>query len=180
MVQALEAAVRQAGAAEVQPAADSPEAAQPVAARVAPTRAPAHEDVSLITRVERLWQRPRGKIALVGGAVVGIVLIALLLSRLPGSIAIVGSGVTPTGTTAAIAQAATPTSAIAQATATSVVSKPTNTPGPTRTSAPTRTPAPTSTPTTHPARTFAEPILAAIADRPPDFEDDFSTGGRGW
>ena len=27
---------------------------------------------------------------------------------------------------------------------------------------------------------FAEPILAAIADRPPDFEDDFSTGNQGW
>ena len=30
------------------------------------------------------------------------------------------------------------------------------------------------------ARAFAEPILAAIADRPPDFEDDFSTADKGW
>jgi hypothetical protein len=30
------------------------------------------------------------------------------------------------------------------------------------------------------ARAFAEPILAAIANRPPDFEDDFSAAGRGW
>jgi TolB protein len=30
------------------------------------------------------------------------------------------------------------------------------------------------------ARAFAQPILAAIADRPPDFEDDFSAAGRGW
>ncbi|MFQ6101234.1 MAG: protein kinase [Anaerolineae bacterium] len=30
------------------------------------------------------------------------------------------------------------------------------------------------------ARTFAEPILAAIAARPPDFEDDFSDPGSGW
>jgi predicted Ser/Thr protein kinase len=167
-VQALAVAVRKVSV---------PEAARPVVAEAAPTR---REDVSLVTRVGRLWEQPRGKVALVGSGLAIVLLLGLLLSRLPGSIAIVGSGVTPTGTTAAIAQAATLTSAIAQATATSVVSKPTNTPGPTRTSAPTRTPAPTSTPTTHPARTFAEPILAAIADRPPDFEDDFSTGGHGW
>lgn len=30
------------------------------------------------------------------------------------------------------------------------------------------------------ARAFAEPILQAIADRPPDFEDDFSTDSYGW
>jgi len=30
------------------------------------------------------------------------------------------------------------------------------------------------------ARAFAEPILAAIANRLPDFEDDFSTPGSGW
>lgn len=30
------------------------------------------------------------------------------------------------------------------------------------------------------ARAFAEPILQAIANRPPDFEDDFSAGGPGW
>ncbi|RMD60916.1 hypothetical protein D6833_08940, partial [Candidatus Parcubacteria bacterium] len=30
------------------------------------------------------------------------------------------------------------------------------------------------------ARAFAEPILQAIADRPPDFEDDFSNPGSGW
>jgi len=30
------------------------------------------------------------------------------------------------------------------------------------------------------ARAFAEPILAAIADRPPDFEDDFSDPASGW
>ncbi|MEW6232010.1 MAG: protein kinase [Chloroflexota bacterium] len=30
------------------------------------------------------------------------------------------------------------------------------------------------------ARAFAEPILAAIANRPPDFEDDFSTADKGW
>jgi len=30
------------------------------------------------------------------------------------------------------------------------------------------------------ARAFAEPILAAIADRPPDFEDDFGDQASGW
>jgi hypothetical protein len=30
------------------------------------------------------------------------------------------------------------------------------------------------------ARTFAEPILAAIADRPPDYWDDFSDPASGW
>ena len=30
------------------------------------------------------------------------------------------------------------------------------------------------------ARAFAEPILAAIADRPLDFEDDFTTPDKGW
>jgi hypothetical protein len=30
------------------------------------------------------------------------------------------------------------------------------------------------------ARAFADPILAAIADRPPDYEDDFSDPGSGW
>jgi predicted Ser/Thr protein kinase len=46
-------------------------------------------------------------------------------------------------------------------------------------------PQPTATPTARlsvadQARAFAEPILAAIADRPPDYEDDFSTADRGW
>jgi hypothetical protein len=30
------------------------------------------------------------------------------------------------------------------------------------------------------ARLFAEPILATIADRPPDYQDDFSNPGSGW
>jgi len=31
-----------------------------------------------------------------------------------------------------------------------------------------------------PGEAFAAPILVAIADRPPDFEDDFSFAGKGW
>jgi len=41
-------------------------------------------------------------------------------------------------------------------------------------------PTPTIDPVIEQARAFAEPILTAIADRQPDFEDDFSTSGRGW
>jgi hypothetical protein len=61
----------------------------------------------------------------------------------------------------------------------------TNTPTPTVTNTPTITPTPTQTytPTPSPAqraRAFAEPILASIADRPPDYQDDFSNPGSGW
>ena len=48
--------------------------------------------------------------------------------------------------------------------------------------APPETAAPTPSPGSpaDQARAFAEPILATIADRPPDFEDDFSTADKGW
>jgi serine/threonine-protein kinase len=51
---------------------------------------------------------------------------------------------------------------------------------------PTVTPTPTARPTAIPTRApswvtdFAEPILAAIAGREPDFQDDFSTKAGGW
>ena len=47
---------------------------------------------------------------------------------------------------------------------------------------PTQVLIPTSTPDPliEQARAFFEPILAVIADRPPDFEDDFSTSGGDW
>jgi len=38
----------------------------------------------------------------------------------------------------------------------------------------------TLSPQAEQARAFAEPILQAIANRPPDFEDDFSSAGKGW
>jgi hypothetical protein len=45
-------------------------------------------------------------------------------------------------------------------------------------------PTPTATPPlsspAEQARAFAEPILAAIADRPPDYKDDFSDPASGW
>jgi serine/threonine protein kinase len=60
--------------------------------------------------------------------------------------------------------------------------KATDVPSPTA-SGPTLTPRPTVTPRPSAgdkARTFAEPFLAAIADRAPDYADDFSDPGSGW
>jgi hypothetical protein len=45
---------------------------------------------------------------------------------------------------------------------------------------PAATPTPTLSPQAEQARTFAEPILAAIANRPPDFSEDFSKPTSGW
>jgi len=71
-------------------------------------------------------------------------------------------------------------------------STPTVTPTPSPTDTPTTTPTdtltptatPTATPTPDPiveqARTFAGPILAALAGRPPDYADDFGSPGSGW
>jgi serine/threonine-protein kinase len=67
-----------------------------------------------------------------------------------------------------------------------MLTPPTQTPAPTPTAPPTVTPTPTTrptrTPTPQPAwvTDFAEPILAAIAGRTPDFQDDFSTRAGGW
>ena len=117
MVEALGAAVRKVSVAEVR---------RPVAAEVAPER----EEVSLITRLERVWKQPRGKVSLIGGAVVVIALLALVLSQLPGQVQIVGPGAaTPTSaltlataTTGKVAQAATPT--LARPTVTSLPATP--------------------------------------------------------
>jgi hypothetical protein len=61
---------------------------------------------------------------------------------------------------------------------------PTQTVTPTATITLTPSPAPTATvtftPTPHPAQIFAEPILAFIADRSPDYQDDFSNQRSGW
>lgn len=60
----------------------------------------------------------------------------------------------------------------------SVTSEPSNTP----TERPTVTPAPTITPTPPPewVTNFAQPILDAIANRPPDFEDNFDQRSNMW
>jgi hypothetical protein len=44
----------------------------------------------------------------------------------------------------------------------------------------TATPLPTLTTTPHPAQIFADPILEQIANRPPDYQDDFSDSTSGW
>jgi len=56
---------------------------------------------------------------------------------------------------------------------------------PEATTSPTSIPQPTIAPTSPPsasneAQAFAEPILAAIDDRPADYEDDFGDSGSGW
>jgi predicted Ser/Thr protein kinase len=51
----------------------------------------------------------------------------------------------------------------------------TDTPGPTDRPSPTATPSPADR-----ARAFAEPIMAAIAGRPPDYADDFGDPNSGW
>ncbi len=96
LVQALGVASRKVSLAEAQ------RPATPVA-----VPAPAREDVSLVTRVGRLWEQPRGKFALVGGAVAVVLLLGLFLSQLPGRVAIVGPGAATS--TSAIAQVSTPT-----------------------------------------------------------------------
>lgn len=55
-------------------------------------------------------------------------------------------------------------------------------PNPTPTITSTRTPPPTVTATPVPTwvTEFAQPILNAISDRPPDFQDDFGVGSAGW
>jgi len=106
MAQALSIAIRKtAGVAE----------AEGRAIKVTPPR----EDVSLITRVQRVWETPRGKLSLVGGALAAVVLLGWLLSLIPGSIALVGPGATATAgiTTQATAVIARATSEPTQTTA---------------------------------------------------------------
>ena len=100
MVQALAAAVRSAMAEP---------AGQPMTAMFKPTTA--HEDVSLITRIQKAWVRPRGRVALVGGVVAVFVILGLLLSQLPGQVAIVGPeiNITETLTITPQSQVAAPT-----------------------------------------------------------------------
>jgi len=113
MVQALGVASRKANAAE-------PERPS------APMAAPAREDVSLMTRVQRIWEQPRGRAGLIGGGLIALAMLGLLLSRIPGNIALLGPGTTVTKTSASVAQAATPTRE-ATPTATSVSARPTAT-----------------------------------------------------
>ena len=78
MVEALNIAVRKAAA---------PEPGRPV---------PGAASISFVARVQRAWERPRGKVALVGGAAIVVLLLGFLLSRLPGQVQIIGPGGTAT------------------------------------------------------------------------------------
>jgi TolB protein len=98
MVEALNIAVRKAA---------PPEPAQPVAVEAAP----GPQTISFVTRVEQVWEKPRGKFALVGGAVVVLVVLGLLLSQLPGRVQIAAPGAT---TTAIIERTATQAGGAAQ------------------------------------------------------------------
>jgi hypothetical protein len=82
------------------------------------------------------------------------------------------ASVTPTP--AATAQPAAATAPVRAGTATFSPTMP-----PPFTPAPTASATPSPTPTPHPALAFAEPLLAAVAQVPPFFADDFSIN-RGW
>jgi hypothetical protein len=126
-VEALNIAVRKAA---------PPEPAQPVAVEAAP----GPQTISFVTRVEQVWEKPRGKFALGGGALAALVVLGLLLSRLPGNVRILGPGAAVTTTSTPVAQAAAPTREAAPTAA------PANTTEPTRTPLPTQAPLPTATP----------------------------------
>lgn len=92
-------------------------------------------------------------------------------------------GATATGaaaSTAAALTAAAPTlTPIPTATATPLPTS-TATPTPSFTLTPSQTPTFTPDPVVIQAHAFADPILAIIAERPPDYADDFSNPGSGW
>ena len=146
MVHALNLAVHKAGAAAVEPARLMPQ--------------PEPTDVSLLTRVQQVWRRPRGKISLIGSVAVVVLLLGLLLSQIPGRLAIVGSGPILSAVAETTATA-TPTTVV-QATPTG------------------QTPTEVVSEATAQANAFAEPILNGIAIRPPDYQDDFSNPHSGW
>jgi hypothetical protein len=113
----------------------------------------------------------------IGGLV--LLLLILLLARLPIHVRVEGGQL---AVVRVIDQTAPPEAAVSAATST-----PQPTPAPTATPSlitvtpvvfPTNTPVP---PAIDPeVGTFAEPILAAIADRPPTFSDDFEPGDSEW
>ncbi|MEK7327781.1 MAG: hypothetical protein AAB217_21255, partial [Chloroflexota bacterium] len=108
--------------------------------------------------------------------VLPLVAIAVIVLLIVGG-AIFGPGIfnqaaaTPTEMSVAILEAtSSPTRTISPSPTLTSTSSPTITS--------TRTPRPTAT--RLPIIAFAEPILAAITDQKPDFQDDFSTRGGGW
>ncbi len=141
---------------------------------------PATEQVSIITRAQRTWQTPRGKAIMIGATAVIFVLLGFLLNRLNRTNIAVTNGNLAEPTVPVVAEVVD--TAVPSPTATLIAASPTPQP----TNAPTPIPTQveeTTTPINIPsaqARAFAEPILAAIANVPPDYEDDFSDPSSGW
>ncbi len=125
--------------------------------------------------VARPAPRRASPVVIILGAIAAAVLVIAVVvgtmwRGLPGrDAALVGLASSPT----VVATTATP-SAVPTSTATLA----TSTPIPTRSVTPTRTV--TRTPTADPIRAFANPILSAIANKPPTWSDDFSDPGSGW
>jgi serine/threonine protein kinase len=160
MAQALETAVRRAGQQETMVAIPTPPA--PPLEETQPAEPPA-EQVSLITRVQRSWQTPLGKMAMIGGTAVLLVIFGFLINWLNKTEIAISNR-----------QPAEPTVTVAAQIAATAVTQPSPTILPTSTTA-----VPTDNPVEQ-ARAFADPILAAIANRPPDYADDFSDSSSGW
>lgn len=126
--QALTAAVRKSSSADVTRISATKYAPEPQS-KVA-------NQVSILTRVGQLWQKPVGKLTLLGGGLLGMIVLGFLLSLFPGRIAVVGSGNAP---------AATATPAMAATNPLPTRLEPTATPPATSTATP-RPPTATSTP----------------------------------
>lgn len=113
------------------------------------------------TRKKQASARPRGRAGLIAAAAIGAILLIWLLSRIPYNVVYDGDRVYIAPMQTAAFQPSV--------TATALV-----------TDAETSTPAATLDAQAEAAQAFAASILAAIADRPPDFEDDFSDADGGW
>ncbi len=98
MLQALVKAAQETSAAETPP--------PPAIVKATPVR----EEVPGLARPQPLWQRPRGKALLIGGAVIAVLALALFLSQLSGRVQIAG----PAATTTTVAQLTTPARATAE------------------------------------------------------------------
>ncbi len=103
-----------------------------------------------------------------GLALIVLVLAGLIVSQIPGRVEISGGQV----------QVVLPTTPAAPAPTAAEAAQATASPTPRPTPAPPKATAPGST--AEQARAFAAPILAAIKDRPPDYQDDFGNSGSGW
>ncbi|MFZ5918574.1 MAG: protein kinase domain-containing protein [Chloroflexota bacterium] len=189
MTAALEAAVRMAPTHPSLPMA-AVRAARP--AEQAPGR--------FLSRLGGFAQTGAGRAVLwAAGGLVVLLAFFLILNNVPLKVQVSGGRlevvrlveVTPSPSQmpepTAAAPTETATTAAAVVVAPPAIQTPTPAPEATPTAAPptVQTPAPvTATPTpafqTELARAFAEPILAEIASRPPDFEDDLDTPGPEW